>query len=439
MPSAEPAAPPPPWRVLVFPSANEPGLEVVAALAKSNKVVLFGGSSYDTRYDPSRALLAHHVRWPALEDSDFRPRFEALLAEHAIDLVIPTVDGVVAELAGWPVRRTRWVVPPASSARLLLSKRATYRRLRGVVPVPDVYAAGETPLPAFAKPDVGSGSRGGRLVTTASELRAAVEAELLVHEHLPGEEVTVDCFSDRDGRLRYARPRVRGHVSRGIALGTAFVARTDLEELVGRIAAAIPLAGPWFAQFKAARDGTPTLLEVNARVAGSMTLSRLAGVNVPLLAVFSFMGWEVEVPRPVEGLTLNRSLRNLGEMAAFDWAVWDLDDTLIRKDGKPDPDAMACLYDLHNRGVRQLLLTRNAEHRTVLERGLVPPVFVEMRTAEDKLTALDALLRAHAIEPGRCVLVNDSARENLAIQRRHPALRVLMPDALEALAREPAG
>lgn len=433
-------SPEPPWRVLVFPSVNEPGLEAAAALGKSNKVILYGGSSYETRWDPSRTLLARHLVGPALEDPDFRSRFEALLAEHAIDLVLPTVDAVVAELASWPPARTRWVVPPVASARLLLSKRATYERLRGVVPVPEVYEPGTAARPpAFAKPDVGSGSRGGRLVTTAAELHAAQEAGLLLSEHLPGEEVTVDCFSDAEGRLRYAGPRVRGHVGRGISLGTAALDRPDLEEHAARIAEAIPLAGPWFAQFKEASDGTPTLLEVNARVAGSMTLSRLSGVNIPLLAAFSFMGWDVEVPEPVAGLTLNRALRNVGEMAPFEWTVWDLDDTLIRKDGKPDPDALACLYDLHNRGVRQLLLTRNADHAAILERGLVPAVFVEMRATQDKAAELDDLLRAHAIDPARCVLVNDSVRENLAIGRRHPALRVLMPDALAALGAEPAG
>ncbi|MFL5111983.1 MAG: hypothetical protein ACJ8DG_03340 [Microvirga sp.] len=44
-------------RVLVFPSANEPGLEILQALAKSNKIELLAGSSFDRAYDPSRVLV----------------------------------------------------------------------------------------------------------------------------------------------------------------------------------------------------------------------------------------------------------------------------------------------------------------------------------------------------------------------------------------------
>ena len=38
-------------------------------------------------------------------------------------------------------------------------------------------------------------------------------------------------------------------------------------------------------------------LEVNARVSGSMTLTRLSGVNIPLIAVFMFMDYAITVPR----------------------------------------------------------------------------------------------------------------------------------------------
>ena len=136
---------------------------------------------------------------------------------------------------------------------------------------------GEAPLPCYAKPDIGSGSRGGFLVETAQDLDLARRRSLLVHELLPGPEYTVDCLSGLDGGLMFANVRVRGQVARGISVGTTGLRHADIEDSVRRIAARTPLRGPWFAQFKEARDGTPTLLEVNARVSGSMTLTRLSG------------------------------------------------------------------------------------------------------------------------------------------------------------------
>src|SRR5207253_8152687 len=72
---------------------------IFQALAKSNKIELLAGSSFDRAYDPSRVLVERHLECPALGDPGFRARFEALLRCHAVDLVFPTVDAVVAELA----------------------------------------------------------------------------------------------------------------------------------------------------------------------------------------------------------------------------------------------------------------------------------------------------------------------------------------------------
>ncbi|MGI8513369.1 MAG: ATP-grasp domain-containing protein [Solirubrobacteraceae bacterium] len=422
--------------VLVFPSSNEPGLEVIQALSKSNKISVLAGSSFDLDFDPARVLVKRHVRCPALNEPDFRKRFEQLIAEHAVELVFPTVDSVVAEFAGWDDAGATFIATSAASARICLSKRATYDRLRDVVAVPRVFEPGSEELPAFAKPDVGSGSRGGTSIETALELALARERGLMVSELLPGPEYTVDCLGDLEGRLVFSLVRVRARVSRGIALGTESVDRPDVDEAVERIAAELKISGPWFAQFKEAADGTPTLLEVNARVGGSMTLSRLAGANLPLAAAFLFAGHPVEVPRPVPGLRINRWLRSAGEIDDFDWVVWDLDDTLVRADGKVDPDVAARVFDFHNQGRRQVLLTRNSDPEAALDALRLPLLFEDIIAVEDKLDALGDLLRVREVTEDRCVMINDSITENAEVRRRYPGVRIFLPDALDALARE---
>ncbi len=273
-------------------------------------------------------------------------------------------------------------------------------------------------------------------IRNRADLMRARSDGLVVHEHLPGPEYTVDCLSDFDGQLMVRNVRVRGHVGRGIALGTESVPHPEIDGYVHSIASKLKIRGPWFVQFKDDADGRPHLLEVNARVGGSMVLTRLAGVNIPLISVFMFAGWPVRVPRRLEGSRVIRHLRSLGEISDFDWVVWDLDDTIIRADGRPDPDVVARLYDLDNQGKRQLLLTRSPDPHRVITQLYLPPLFVTVRTVPDKLVALPQIIDQYGLDPARTLIINDSVSENLAIQSTFPKLRTIMPDALDALARE---
>jgi len=422
--------------VFVFPTCNEPGLEAIQALAKSNKINLFGGSSYDVTYDPSRFLLKNYVHCPGYDDPGFAESFKDILRRNRIDVVVPAWDPLVAEFAGWRIDGAVFVTPRAELATAFLSKRDTYDRLRGIVPVPRLYEPENAPFPLFAKPDRDSGSRNTVEVRTADQLRDAVERDLLLCELLSGDEYTVDCISDLDGALLFSNVRVRGKIGRGIALGTKPVDEPAIQACVERIAENLRIEGTWFAQFKKNNDGEPVLMEINARVAGSMTLTRLCGVNIPLIAVFLYTGHEIRIPRPREEVLMNRSLRNLTEEPAFDWVIWDWDDTILRKDGKPDPEVLACLYDLHNRGIRQLLLSKNPALDVFLDEYLIPPIFTEARYCEDKVEGVESVVADYGIDLGRCIMVNDSYTETFAIQERFPQLRTLTPDALDRLGRE---
>lgn len=422
--------------VFVFPTCNEPGLEIIESLAKSNKIALFGGSSQKGEYDPARHLLEHYVDCPRYSDERFSESFSAILGTYQIDVVFPAWDPLVAVFAEWQLPDTVFVTPNAGVARLLLSKRDTYRALEGIVPTPKVYEADQAIVPLFAKPDRGSGSRDAMMVETPEQLRVAAGQGLILCEYLPGDEYTVDCFSDLSGRLLFFNVRIRGSIKRGTAIGTRPVDEPVIRGYVEQIARTLRIEGPWFAQFKKNAQGEPVLMEINARVGGSMTMTRLCGVNIPLMSVFLFTGHEVRVPEARYNAVLNRSLRNFCESDPFYWALWDWDDTLLRKDGKPDPEAMACLYDLHNRGIVQILLSRNPEVSTQLRLHRVPDLFVEVRYTEDKLREIGRVLERYDIDPSRCVAINDSYGERFRIQERYPSLRIIAPDALDSLGRE---
>ncbi|MBX7256419.1 MAG: ATP-grasp domain-containing protein [Candidatus Hydrogenedentes bacterium] len=423
--------------VFVFPTRNEPGLEAVQALSKSNKITLFGGSSYEKVHDPARHLLTNYVLCPGYDEPDFVPRFQSILREHAIDIVLPAWDRLVAVFSQWTMEGVTFVTPRAEIATMLLSKRKTYERLKGSVPVPRVYKPEDASLPVFAKPDVASGSVGGMHVTTESQLAAAVEKGLLLSEYLPGDEFTVDCISDRQGVLLFANQRARSRIGQGISLGTCSVHDPRVAMHVEAIAATLRIEGPWFAQFKCNEAGEPVLMEINPRLGGSSAQTRLSGVNIPLISVFLFAGYPVRIPRLRSDVLLNRSMRNYTDAEAFDWVIWDWDDTLIRRDGRPDPDAMGCLYDLRNRGIRQALFTRNPEAESLMNVHMVPRMFEEIRVTDDKVGALKEFMARRSIDASRLVMVNDSFQELFEIQDSLPQVRTVTPDALETLGRAP--
>ena len=225
-------------------------------------------------------------------------------------------------------------------------------------------------------------------------------------------------------------------MGRGIALGAQTRAQGELESMVRAIAGHLHIRGPWFAQFKRAKNDSLVLVEVNGRIGGSSTVTRLAGVNIPLIALFAFKGYQVKVPTWSTGIVVNRCLYNLTECFAFRCAIWDLDDTLVRKDGKPDPDTIAALYDCHNRGIKQFLVTKNPDPRGTLERASIPNFFLEVIHTEDKLSAIAALLRGQKIAPRDCVFINDSNMERLALEASFPGARMIGPDSIETLGRE---
>ena len=425
------------YRVFVFPTVNEVGLEIIEALRKSNKIALFGGSSYDVTHDPARQLLQHFEACPGYDEPDFEPKFRSILERLEIDLVFPAWDKLIGLFATWTPRGARFVVPNARTAQLLLSKRQMYAVLSTVVRTPRLFEAVERPsFPAFAKPDRSSGSKDAYRVDDEVDLAMARKKELLVCEYLPGREYTVYCLNDLDGNLMLANPRRRGKLGAGIALGSRDDGRPDLVEECRRITGALRIEGPWFAQFKEDASGAPILVEVNARIAGSGGFTRLSGANIPLMSVFMFMGDQIRVPPIRHGLTVNRSLASWVEGAPFTWVIWDLDDTLVRRDGKVDPESVACLLDCHNRRKRQVLVTKNATPLETLVRLHIPHVFEAIHQTNAKVDEIMRVIEAYRIPIADCVVVNDSFTELFELQRRLPGLRTVTPDALAALGRE---
>lgn len=127
---------------------------------------------------------------------------------------------------------------------------------------------------------------------------ASGEVRLLVLEHLPGTEWSLDCIA-RDGEL------VVGVARRKLGRAQQLEVAGPIFAIAARAIAAFGLSGLINLQFKAAdRDETDIrLLEINSRMSGGCLYTRYSGVNLPWWHVALELGLADagDIPEPVGG------------------------------------------------------------------------------------------------------------------------------------------
>ncbi len=419
--------------VLVFPCGSEIGLEIHAALRHAKDVRLHGASSVD---DHGGFVYARHRRIETEARSpDFIEALNALIAEWGIDIVLPAHDDAIPVLATAVAEgrlHARAAVPDAETATVCRDKRLTYARLRHLGCVPAEVDADTGAYPIFAKPAIGQGSQGAERVDDAArhaQLRAC-GVDYVFSEYLPGQEYTVDCLSDADGRLLHSAARQRGRIKGGISVRTEAAAPDPrFAEIAAAIAAELRLKGAWFFQLRRDRHGTPKLLEVAPRIAGSMALARMQGINHALLGMLAHLGSAFSVLPQQWPLVLDRALTNrYRPRLDYRQVYLDLDDTLIAG-GKVNPWLMALLYQWQASGIPVTLLTRHAGDpcQTLAAHHVACSLFaaiIHVTDGSPKSAAMDAAVPA--------LFIDDSYRERRDV---HAAFGwpVLDVDAVEQL------
>ena len=164
--------------------------------------------------------------------------------------------------------------------------------------------------PYFAKPYKGQGGKGTLKIETWADYDLACSRSLLIMEYLPGDEYTVDCFTDRRGKLLFCQTRKRIRIKDGIAVETA-PGGPDLTDWAGGISARLSMRGAWFFQVKEDKDGNPRLLEIAPRIAGSSGIWRKCGVNLPKLTAYDALDMDVEIRFEPKNITMSRTLENV--------------------------------------------------------------------------------------------------------------------------------
>ncbi len=309
-------------------------------------------------------VFRNHAHVPSVHDEGWQAGLAEVVRAQGINAIYPTHDDALAALAADGYEPPAPVVgSPPVTAQIARSKRRTYDVLAGAVPMARLIQEGavDPVFPLFARPDRGQGSEGAMRVDNFDDLAyARRHGSGLVTEFLPGRECTVDCFSDRAQGLIYVLARSRDRVRNGISVASEPVADQDqFRELARLISEQLEFWGAWFFQTREDAHGVPHVLEVAPRIAGTMSVSRLRGVNLPLLSLYEMDRQPIVIRELPVSVRVDRALRErVRDPITPRIAYVDLDDTLVVR-GHVNTELVAVLVEIRGRGARLEVVTRH--------------------------------------------------------------------------------
>lgn len=389
--------------VLIFPAGSEIGLEIFNSLKYSHHVEVFGASG---KNDHASFLFEkdHYIEDKNLyiDRANFVDLLNDYLRKFRIKFIYPTHDTIANFLAEHQSQLVARVITSCSETnRIARFKHKTYAHFAEHEFCPTVYSApfNDITYPVFLKPDDGQGGKGTFCANNAHELAFYLGKSpgLLVTEFLPGEELSVDCFTDYKGNLLFVGPRTRERVQMGISFrSTAIEVSDEVMRIAHTINDTVKLDGAWFFQVKRDLYGRYKLLEFAPRQSSTMGLYRHAGVNFALLSYFNAQKIPVHIMCNEYPLQLDRCLHNRFRAGMeFNRVYIDFDETIIIGDHVHDR-VMAFLYQCRNRKIDVVLLTKHRNDvRETLERCAISPSLftdiVHLTAGEDKWRYIDPL------------------------------------------------
>ena len=407
-------------KVLVFPCGSEIGLEIHNSLKWSTHIDLWGGSSV---HDHGKYVYKNYIgNIPYIEDNDFVAKINEVIIKNNFDLLFPAHDSVVLTLSENSINlRCKVVGSPHESCLVCRSKRITYDKLRSLLRVPKIHQRGDSDIsyPVFLKPNIGQGGKGTFLARTKKDVDFYLlkDPSLLILEYLPGKEYTIDCFTDRKSKLRFAGPRERCRIKDGISVNTRNISDKRFIKLAEKINTSIKLRGAWFFQVKESNEKELVLMEVAPRIAGGMGMYRNLGVNMALLSIYDAMDLDVEIDINKYSVEMDRAFTNRFTLdLSYKHVYIDFDDTIILRN-KINPRVMEFLYQCLNNKIKLHLLTRhqskfNEDIEKVLKKWRIKEIFdsiIDVPKGEKK---------SNYIKEKSAIFIDDSFSERYDVSKK---------------------
>lgn len=350
-------------KVLIFSGGSYNGLQIYFALKDS---VVFEPVPASSRYDYATFLLNADDSLPFINDGNFVEKLNEYIELNDIEFIIPTHDSIALKLMECQKQINAIICcSEYETAYLCRFKSKTYEKLKVFNFVPKIYEKGNVQYPAFVKDDEGQGGKLSYLVKNIEELKSILtehsKTKFVICEYLPGDEITVDCFTDRHGNLLYHKARLRAETLNGISSHSYFIEMNDeISYIAKTINDNIKFRGYWFFQCKKDMKGNYKLMEICTRLAGSFSMSKNLDVNMPLLMLYDFMGQDVDIMPNNYNIESQKTYIDRYKIDCdFKRVYLDFDDTLVEERKYYKPDVFAFLLQCLNKKIEVVLLTKH--------------------------------------------------------------------------------
>lgn len=406
--------------VLIFPGGTEIGLEIWNALKECKEINLYSASSDVSNHAPF--VFKNHYIVPDINAEGWIEALNKILNKLAIDYIFPAYDDIILALASNSERIPANIISsPLSTCLLTRSKRKTYTKFKGLIPVPKTYNKIEeiNSFPVFVKPDKGQGSQNSFKISDPELLKVLLKNnhDYIISEYLNGKEYTVDCFTDRNKGLLFCGGRERIRTKNGISMDSKPVDR-ELHHIFHRYAQIISreleIYGAWFFQLKLDALKEFKLLEIAPRVSGTMAMNRIFGINFPLLSIYEKEGIDLSIMVNNYSAHIDRALINRYEHNINYKNVYvDLDDTLILDD-QINTQLIKFLYQAVNENCRLILITKTVNDiKDTFKKWRLEGLFDQILLLEKGDS------KADYIDPHESIFIDDSFSERRSVYNKH--------------------
>jgi hypothetical protein len=363
--------------VLLLSYGNESSIEIAKSINELTNHVVYG-CHWDTT-NAGRAYLNKNYIFTT--PNPFRDGPTAffdvvndIISDCEVDLVYVTnckLLKLVEENYESIAYIKKLLIPDKEALRYCLYKDELYRRVPEYSP--EIYDSTAAAVSAgvdkvFIKPKYGSSGDGAYICDDLTQIDKLGD-DCIACEFLPGEEFTVDCVSDADGRLRDFNPRVRTRTRDGICnYGQSSTLYYDeIKDALARITRKVKLPYHWFAQFKIDSAGNPKLLEVNCRISGSFCITKSSRKDYVKWFLQDFDSSAVVLGPSKSSHSLTRHMGSY-EVGKKSYVV-DIDGTLCTETGGnylqaiPLYDNITSINELYETGVNVILHTARGMKR----------------------------------------------------------------------------
>jgi carbamoyl-phosphate synthase large subunit len=321
------------------PPGDRPAILLTGTGKRYDIVSCFAAQTLTIAADPSplapAQYAAHvHVAVPRMDDPEYVPALQALCEEHGVGAVLPLTDLDIEILArAAEEERLPALVPSAEVARATYDKYETHLLLgRLGLPSPPTLLPDDDlsvlEYPVMIKPRQGSGARSIHLAHDPAQARFFIDyvqrapggrrpkglpgpEPVMIQRAMGGDELSIDCLGDRDGRCLNAIPRTMLESRGGESIKGQVVHDEELIELGRRVMEALAVRGPATIQVFRDPDIGVGITDVNTRFGGAFpapAYAALPGRSYPELIVRMAAGEQVapHVGQFRDGMTFTR-------------------------------------------------------------------------------------------------------------------------------------